>query len=229
MRSTPARPPCGPPSGQLVVLLRWPAPGRCKRRLAAGIGAVRAAAIQARLAAHVLQMAVAATQQLNSAPHLAPSLGGRIESVLAVSGLGARAAARWGRSCGISRTVLQGQGALGARLQRQVMRARREGAGAVVLIGGDLPQLGAVDLVQAFGLLRHHPVVLGPACDGGYWLIGLRQRSPQLFAGHGEAISWGSAAVFAQTLAACDATGLLPALLPRRADLDRPEDLERWR
>lgn len=210
--------------GQLVVLLRWPAPLRCKRRLAVGVGPVRAAAIQARLAMHVLQVAAEVCRRLSGSPGL-----GRIESVLAVSGLGPRAADRWGRACGLSRTVLQGEGGLGVRLMRQVRRARRQGASAVVLIGGDLPELAGADLAEAFRLLRHHPVVLGPAGDGGYWLIGLRDASPQLFAGAASAIAWGSARVLQQTVEACATCGLTPAWLPQRCDLDRPADLARWR
>lgn len=221
--------PAGSPSptplhGQLVVLLRWPAPLRCKRRLAVAVGPVRAAAIQARLALHVLRVASEVCRRISGSPGL-----GRIESVLAVTGLGSRAAARWGRACGLSRTVLQGEGGLGVRLMRQVRRARRQGASAVVLIGGDLPELAAADLAEAFRLLRRYPVVLGPAGDGGYWLIGLRDAAPRLFAGAASPIAWGSERVLEQTVAACAACGLTPAWLPQRCDLDRPTDLARWR
>ena len=203
--------------GQLVVMARWPAPGRCKRRLAVSSGARRAAAIQARLSAHVLQVAQAA-----AACH------GQ-ELVLAVSGLAGRAARRWGQALGAERTVLQGQGSLGARLQRQLLRARRDGARRVVLIGSDLPDLCSHDLITAFRLLEHNPLVLGPACDGGYWLIGLGGDWPPLFAGDGQAIPWGGDQVLEATLAAAAALGLEPQLLPPRADLDRGVDLRRWR
>ncbi len=201
-------------------MARWPAPGRCKRRLGASIGMGRAALIQARLSAHVLQVARIA------------AAGHGQELVLAVSGLADRAARRWGRELGAERTVLQGQGSLGARLQRQVVRAQREGARRVILIGSDLPDLGSDDLIEAFQQLERRPLVLGPAGDGGYWLIGLGSRSapwPTLFAGAEEAIGWGGCQVLAQTLAAAAALGLEPHLLATRSDLDRGVDLRRWR
>ena len=200
-------------ASQLVVLARWPAPGRCKRRLASSLGAEAAARVQARLTGHTLAVA----------RQLARHLG--IELVLAVDGLAPRAARRLGDQLGVGRIVLQGGGGLGARMQRQFQRAAKERARRVVLIGSDLPQLERADLVSAFAALDHQEAVLGPACDGGYWLIGLRRPEPALM----EGIAWGSEQVLEQTLAALARRGLKPALLPWRRDLDRGEDLGPWR
>lgn len=217
---------------QLVVMARWPAPGRCKSRLAAGTGRRRAAAVQERLTAHTLAAArglaaLAAADHDRTVPDL----------VLAVDGLALRAARRWGASLGAARVRSQGPGGLGLRLRRQLHAARGEGARAVVLVGSDLPTLAAVELLEAFRALERTPLVLGPARDGGYWLIGLAGgalRHPAgaaaaLFAGRGEAIAWGSPRVLAQTLAAAEAAGLPWQLLGERDDLDRPEDLRPWR
>jgi uncharacterized protein len=198
---------------QLIVMARWPAPGRCKRRLAQELGAARAAQIQARLTVHTLAAAREARQ------------GHGLELVLAVEGLGSRAARRWGQAHGADRTVLQGRGALGLRMQRQFQRAAREGASQMVLIGSDLPQLEASDLSAAFTVLGQRRGVLGPALDGGYWLIGLRRPEPELLAG----IDWGSALVLEQTVAAMARRGLEPELLSRRGDLDWARDLLPWR
>jgi uncharacterized protein len=200
-------------SRQLIVMARWPAPGRCKRRLARELGAARAAQIQARLTVHTLAAARDARQ------------GHGLELVLAVEGLGGLAASRWGQALGADRTVLQGRGALGLRMQRQFQRAAREGASKVVLIGSDLPELEASDLSAAFTSLGHRQGVLGPALDGGYWLIGLRRPVPELLAG----IAWGSEQVLEQTLAAMARRGLEPELLTRRGDLDWARDLLPWR
>ena len=200
-------------SRQLIVMARWPAPGRCKRRLAQELGAARAAQIQARLIVHTLAAAREARQ------------GQGLELVLAVEGLGSRAARRWGQAHGADRTVLQGRGALGLRMQRQFQRAAREGASQMVLIGSDLPQLEASDLSAAFTVLGQRRGVLGPALDGGYWLIGLRRPEPELLAG----IDWGSALVLEQTVAAMARRGLEPELLSRRGDLDWARDLLPWR
>ncbi len=206
------------------MLARWPAPGRCKSRLVPGVGRSRAAAIQARLTQHGLAAAAEARRALASAAG-AGGQGGGLELVLAASGLGPRAALRWGRLLGVDRVVAQGRGSLGLRLQRQLLRGCREGAAAVVLIGSDLPALAAEDLVEAFQVLEHRALVLGPAGDGGYWLIGRRRATPQLFTG----IAWGSDRVLAQTLALARQAGLEAALLAERHDLDRPADLAPWR
>ena len=194
-------------------MARWPAPGRCKRRLAQELGAARAAQIQARLTVHTLAAARDARQRYG------------LELVLAVEGLGGLAASRWGQALGADRTVLQGRGALGLRMQRQFQRAARDGASKVVLIGSDLPELEASDLSAAFTSLGHCQGVLGPALDGGYWLIGLRRPEPELLAG----IAWGGAQVLEQTLAAMARRGLEPELLTRRGDLDWARDLLPWR
>ncbi|PSB37316.1 TIGR04282 family arsenosugar biosynthesis glycosyltransferase [Aphanothece minutissima] len=202
----------GPP--QLVMLARWPAPGRCKSRLVPGVGTGRAAAIQARLTQHGLAAAAEARRAMAG-----------LRLVLATSGLGAGAAARWGRRLGVDRVVDQGPGSLGLRMQRQMRRGWREGAAAVVLIGSDLPELAADDLLAAFGALEHNDLVLGPAGDGGYWLIGRRRATPQVFSG----IDWGSDRVLEQTLQQAHRAGLGTTLLAERHDLDRPADLDRWR
>jgi glycosyltransferase A (GT-A) superfamily protein (DUF2064 family) len=113
----------------------------------------------------------------------------------------------------------------------------------LLLIGSDLPELAASDLIEAFrALALGSTLVLGPALDGGYWLIGLGwpgsagcsafHRSvgaPRLFAGADGPIPWGSNAVLRQTLAAADREAMAATLLSVRSDLDRPADLVRWR
>ncbi|MFY8150040.1 MAG: TIGR04282 family arsenosugar biosynthesis glycosyltransferase [Prochlorococcaceae cyanobacterium] len=218
---------------QLVVMARWPAPGRCKARLAAGIGPAGAARVQARLTWHTLAAVLAARRRLP------------FELVLAVSPLGRRAAGRWSRLLGPARVVPQGGGGLGLRMTRQLARARREGASQVVLVGSDLPALDQEDLLEAFAALERIPLVLGPAADGGYWLVGLglqgerglqRERGaagpgrrrlpiPPLFSG----IAWGSDQVLRQTRTAAGRWGLPLSLLQERADLDHAADLRPWR
>lgn len=200
-------------AGQLIVMARWPAPGRCKRRLAQSLGAERAARIQAGLTAHTLAVARRVRGQLD------------LELVLAVDGLGGRGGRRWAQALGADRGLLQGAGGLGVRMQRQFRRAAGEGARRVVLIGSDLPQLECRDLVAAFTALHHHPAVLGPARDGGYWLIGLRRPDARLMDG----IAWGTPRVLEQTLAVLARQGQEPALLALRTDLDWGQDLRPWR
>jgi glycosyltransferase A (GT-A) superfamily protein (DUF2064 family) len=96
---------------------RWPAPGRCKSRLAVALGSRRAAAIQRALSGHGLAEA-------RRAAALRPGLA----LVLAVSGLGPKGSRRWAEGLGADWVGLQGEGRLGWRLQRQLLLARRHGA-----------------------------------------------------------------------------------------------------
>jgi len=209
---------------RLVVMSRWPAPLRCKRRLARGLGAERAAAVQARLTAHCLRTGRRALR-LRQARRPRE----RWQLVLAVGGAGGRCAERWGRAVGADRVELQGTGALGLRMQRQMVQGRRHGASASVLIGSDLPTLSPADLLAAFDALERGDVVLGPASDGGYWLVAVRQPWAGLFAGADGPIGWGGDRVLEHTLAAARRARRRVVLLEERSDLDRPADLEVWR
>ena len=200
------------PRRLVILMARWPAAGRCKRRLAVGLGAVRAAVVQQRLQAHAL----AVLQQSG------PQLG--CEGWLALGGAGARAARRLLEPAGIT-LVSQGDGGLGVRMQRQLMRAFALGYGQVVLLGTDLPQLSCSDLQQAFAALDAGPAVLGPASDGGYWLLGLTRPVPALLSG----IAWGSDQVLQQTCQRAKELALPISLLRVQADLDRAADLTLWR
>jgi rSAM/selenodomain-associated transferase 1 len=202
---------------RLVVMTRWPAPGRCKRRLAAGCGALAAAQMQAALNQHTLTCA-----RLGAGRAAA-------ELWLAADGIGPRALRRWASSLGVNHWMPQGGGGLGCRLQRQLQRAFTAGAEQVVLIGSDLPQLEAQDLERAFQSLQQWPLVLGPASDGGYWLIGLQrsafqQAGARLTAG----MPWGGPAVLECTLRQAAALGLEPLLLRQQSDLDQRVDLAPW-
>lgn len=95
----------------------------------------------------------------------------------------------------------------------------------VLLLGSDCPAIDRSYLQQARAALDAAPVVLGPATDGGYVLIGAREVRRDLF----EGIAWGSERVFAQTVAAIERAGLTWYQLPVMADIDRPEDLAGWR
>lgn len=205
-------------------MARWPAPGRCKARLAAdlldrlnldGVKA-RSARIQQRLTSHTL--AVAAELQRQA----------MFTTVLAVSGLGPLAAQRWGRRHGIAQVRLQGPGSLGTRLKRQ-LRLQRPSKRATLVIGSDLPDLNRRDLLLAVERLAERDLVLGPASDGGYWLIGLSAgllEAPERWPLSG--IPWGGPEVCRCTLSAAWSKGLSTDLLPERQDVDHLSDLDPW-
>lgn len=96
----------------------------------------------------------------------------------------------------------------------------------VIAIGTDLPTLDRRCVMRAFQLLDSCDWVLGPAADGGYFLIGLRSGSfhPLVF----EKIDWGESSVLETTLSRIRSLGTTVALLPEQFDLDRKEDLSRF-
>lgn len=118
----------------------------------------------------------------------------------------------------------QGDGDLGDRLIRAFQTAFDQGATAAIAVGIDCPGVTAEVLDQAYDQLQTHDGVIGPAEDGGYYLIGLKRPTPELFKG----IAWGTETVRSSTLTLADKLGLAIAQLSPLADVDRPEDLLVW-
>ncbi len=122
---------------------------------------------------------------------------------------------------------------LGTRLERAFAErlgsaspAPRGGSTAgsrVVIMGADCPWMDAPYVHRAFDALAYHDVVVGPARDGGYTLIGLRRACPGLFRG----VSWGTPRVLDETIARAKGAGLAVDSLEMLEDVDTPEDLVR--
>ena len=93
-----------------------------------------------------------------------------------------------------------------------------------IIIGSDCPGVTPELFRVAARELTEREVVIGPASDGGYYLIGLARPMPFLFAD----MAWSTDTVFAETLARLAARGIGPAILPELDDIDTPEDLARW-
>jgi rSAM/selenodomain-associated transferase 1 len=200
-RSKPAAP------RVLLVFVRAPEPGAVKTRLAAAIGPAAALAVYRLLAEHTLREAAAlALEGVEVRVHFTPAEGG--DAVRAW--LGAE-----------PDYLPQGEGDLGARMRGAFARAFAEGAGQVVIVGSDLPELSAGLLRRAFGLLDANPAVIGPATDGGYYLLGLTGVVEGVFDG----IAWSTPQVLAATLARFRAAGIEPAMLEALSDVDEVEDL----
>lgn len=117
-------------------------------------------------------------------------------------------------------TQQQGK-SLGDRIHFAVHTAFSEGCRRVIVIGTDCPQIEAEHIAEAFSSLQHHDVVIGPALDGGYYLIGLREHDRRLF----ENINWGSSTVLRETLQAVQRVNKSTHLLLELSDIDNPEDL----
>jgi len=124
----------------------------------------------------------------------------------------------------IAKSFVQEGHDLGERMANAFARSFESGMEKVVLIGTDCPSLQSQHLNQAFEALIHSDLVLGPATDGGYYLIGMKRKADYLF----EGISWSSAEVLSQTLAVASANGLDFTLLDELSDIDTQEDWERY-
>ena len=112
---------------------------------------------------------------------------------------------------------------LGERMAFALSRALQTNE-KVIIIGTDCPDLDETYLYQAFESLNEHDVVIGPAADGGYVLLGLKRFSLELFSG----FSWGSDSVLKQTRDVLKKLDWSWQELEVRHDLDRPEDLQRF-
>jgi rSAM/selenodomain-associated transferase 1 len=117
--------------------------------------------------------------------------------------------------------ALQEGADLGARLAHAFTRAFAAGARRAVIVGSDAPAMTAAHLDGAFDALASHDLVLGPATDGGYWLVGLSRAAPELF----EGVPWSTPEVAAVTLSRARGAGLRVAAAPTLPDLDTPADL----
>lgn len=122
------------------------------------------------------------------------------------------------------RVLPQRGGDLGERLDHAFADIFALGYSAVIIIGSDLPTLPTEHVETAIAVLRRgDPLVLGPALDGGYYLIGLRVHHPEIFRG----IPWSTADVLAATLSVAEAHGPTVTLIPSWYDIDSVGDLRR--
>ncbi len=165
----------------LVIFLKEPRPGRVKTRLGRDIGMVEAAWWFRHQAARLIRRL---------------RRDRRWRTVLAVSpgreGLASRVwpahLPRWP----------QGPGDLGDRMGRAL---RAMPPGPVIIIGADIPGLTTRHVAEGFRLLGRHDAVLGPAPDGGYWMIGLRRGGRAVPAGLFRGVRWSSPDALADTVA----------------------------
>lgn len=189
------------PQACIVLFARAPVAGQVKTRLIPALGAEAACALHLRLLQQIIARLNASTlcpaELWTDQQPWHPAFG-RFEGSI----------------------QLQPEGDLGARLSAAARRvlSRYEQA---LFIGTDCPALDEDYLAAALAALQNCDVVLGPATDGGYVLLGIRQHHAGLFTD----IEWGSSAVLQQTLGAARQLGLGVQLLSELADIDRPEDL----
>jgi rSAM/selenodomain-associated transferase 1 len=189
----------------LAVFLKAPRPGAVKTRLIPALGPEVAAALYRALAEAV----IGGTRPVS----------GEYERILFFTPTEARAEMEaW--FPGESFLAQEGPD-LGARMSSAFDEAFGRGAERVALVGTDVPVLTRADVLSALASLEDHDLVLGPARDGGYYLIGLTRPWLALFGD----IGWGTGTVFAATMERAAALGLTVRVLEERRDIDTVDDL----
>ncbi len=182
----------------VALFAKYPVPGLAKTRLIPALGAEGAAMVHRRLVERTLRViresGLPFTVWTTGAPH-------------------SDFAAWLGSDVPL---MAQSEGDLGERLACALTPA--------ILLGADIPDLSADHLRDAAALLRNAPAVIGPALDGGYYLLALRDPAPFLFTD----MEWGTHTVLRETQRRLDAHNVPYRLLGELADCDRPEDLAKW-
>jgi len=111
---------------------------------------------------------------------------------------------------------------LGARMLNSFSDQFKMGYSRLIIIGTDCPDLNSELLLNAFNALESHDIVIGPAADGGYYLLGMSKLYPELF----EGVEWSTSEVYGQTLYIISKLGLSFSLMPVLRDLDNEDDLK---
>jgi len=197
------------PFVRLVLFTRYPEPGKAKTRLIPAIGSEQAASVHRQLTENTVEVLQSALQ---GNPNSGPARG-HLE--IHVTGAANTRFVDW---LGCLHFVQQVDGDLSQRLIQALSPA------PVVFIGADTPELTATIVRSAMTALDNHQVVIGPAEDGGYYLIGVAHQYPELFTN----MPWGTEDVFDETMRRIEAQKLSFSILPKLNDCDRPADLERW-
>jgi rSAM/selenodomain-associated transferase 1 len=177
--------------------------GKVKTRLAAGMGELRALEIYG----HLIQLTYSALEDVPAS--IWTYFSDFIPEIVTAP---------------IEKSFVQEGQDLGERMADAFARSFELGMDKVVLIGTDCPTLLSQHLNEAFEALNKSDLVLGPATDGGYYLIGMTRRSDYLF----EGITWSTSQVLSATVNVASQHGLTTTLLQELDDIDTQEDWERY-
>ncbi|HSP32901.1 MAG TPA: TIGR04282 family arsenosugar biosynthesis glycosyltransferase [Thermoanaerobaculia bacterium] len=201
-----------PPPQRILVFARVPELGKVKTRLAAAVGDDRALALYEKMVRDTLASIGESTADTE------------IEVVWAPTPIASGEVLR--RSFGNRTLAMQTGATLGDRLAMAFSeRFFFHRTQKIVAIGVDDPRLSREIIDHAFALLDSVDWVIGPATDGGYYLIGCRAAAFESTIFHD--IDWGTSTVLETTLRKIREWGATVALLPHRSDIDTVEDLQR--
>ena len=190
-------------SDRLVIFAREPVAGRVKTRLATGIGGNAATEVYRRLLEHTIESA-------------------RATGIDAVVFLAEVPGEAWASTLDHPFEI-QGAGDLGRRMGECFSRGFADGASRVVLVGSDNAHIRQDHIRSAFDALGDHRVVLGPADDGGYWLVGQRRPGIDFFS----RIPWSDPATLDATRQRLRKLHVAWSELDTLPDIDTAEDLRR--
>ena len=200
---------------RLIIFTRYPEPGKTKTRLIPVLGEQGAAELQRQMTEHLISTA----RKLLKLRSLIIEIRyeGGSKSLMQ----------NW---LGPEFTYYpQHQGDIGQRMYLALDDAFQSGTQAAIIIGTDIPGITIDILKNAFDKLKTNDMIIGPASDGGYYLIGIKavswsEANTQLFS----EMHWGTAEVLKQTLAVAKKLGFNHLLLEALDDVDRPADLQVW-
>lgn len=191
------------PSRLLIIFVKNPIPGKCKTRLAKTIGNIAATEAYKVLLRHTALI----TEPVNAIKEVHYSDFVEDDDMFQNN---------------FVKKVQEGTN-LGEKMKNAFAKAFQQGFQQVVIIGSDLLDINTDDINEAFSALEIYDYVIGPAEDGGYYLLGMTKFNPTLF----ENKDWGSSTVLQETLK--DLKNENIALLDERNDIDTFEDLQEFR
>jgi|SRR5690554_194120 len=188
----------------LIIMTKNPVLGQCKTRLAATIGDEKALEIY--------------TQLLDYTAEFSKDIG--VDRFIYSTGK-VIDKQRWEDENTYFRTQVGND--LGDKMHNAIQEIFQEGYDKIVLIGSDCTEINSADIHAAFQQLNKHKITLGPALDGGYYLIGMKETNPTLF----QNIPWSTSSVIKETFAKIKAEKLSCFLLEEKSDIDVESDLQR--
>lgn len=194
------------PKNILIVFVKYPEPGKVKTRIARDLGAHRAAEIYSRIAMRTIENV--------SMPDIH-------ETVIYFDPPDGEKEVRLWLGIDDVNYEPQSGGTIGDRMSNAFERVFSGGAEKAVLVGSDVPEITGGTINDAFKLLEETDVVIGPAADGGYYLLGLKKFEPFLFSG----IEWGTSLVLERTLDRIKEKNLSHKTLDTLKDVDSIDDI----
>lgn len=196
---------------QLLIFTRYPKPGTTKTRLIPALGAKKAAQLQKRLTEHVIQEATsfATTHEVNCTVYYSGGTQQEVENWLHPL------------AC-----VQQIEGNIGLKMKTAFNDTFANKSEFVVLVGSDIPDITSDIFSLAFEALQENELVIGPASDGGYYLVGMSQSlAPQLLSTLFDDMEWSTQDVLKETATRLQRSYITFVTLPRLHDIDIPADL----